>query len=221
MIRLRSVSLRAGRIRTTTNDERRAGGREWVLRTSALASAGYAPYTAVRRRGGGRRRRGRRSMLKTAVLKPKSLHKRISPTTLMSAACSALSSNGKAERANGTDSVQARACTVYLSHHHLRQQHAPCVPVAVSHHQFLPNTEVFFFFMCEDGMVYPPGFGHVQSPRRPGLSSSGEEGGRAHGARSKGRVTSTLPTQAHTALPPIQYIYSLLLPRRRPPRVLL
>lgn len=139
------IRRRAGRIRTTTNDGGRA---ELVLRTSALASAGYAPYSRKEKRWG-RRRRGRRSMLETAALKPKSLHERISPTILMSAVCSGLSSNGKAERANGSDSVQARACispiiTSDSSTHHAFPWQCPTIKS--------PYTEVFFFFMCEDGI---------------------------------------------------------------------
>lgn len=77
--------------------------------------------------------------------------------------------------------------------------HAPCVRVAVSHHQFLPNTEVFFFFLCAKTVWYThPDLGMCSPPAAPAFPLPGEEGGRAHGARSKGRVTSTLPTQKHT-----------------------
>lgn len=193
------IRRRAGRIRTTTNDGGRA---ELVLRTSALASAGYAPYSRKEKRWG-RRRRGRRSMLETAALKPKSLHERISPTILMSAVCSALSSNGKAERANGSDSVQARACispiiTSDSSTHHAFPWQCPTIKS--------PYTEVFFFFMCEDGI-------HTRiwacaSPAAPAFPLPVRKAGEHMVHEVAGGVTSTLPTQAHTALPPIQYIYS-------------
>lgn len=129
-------------------------------------------------------------MLETAALKPKSLHERISSTTLMSAVCSALSSNGKAE----TNSVQARACispiiTSDSSTHHAFAWQCPTINCS--------QRRSFFLFMCEGGI--PARIWTCASPAAPAFPLPVRKAGEhmVH-ERREGGVTSFDTAHAST-----------------------